>query len=315
MKKALLVIAVLIAAYLGGVTSFSTAKAVRNSAGTYSLATGNPVVSGTTISSYWANNTVGDIATELTNSLDRYGRGGMLAQLKAANGTSGVPSYSFAGSTASGLYSPSTDEVRMVINGATKTAWNALGFYVFDLTNTYGTRILGGIGSYTMTLPDVVPASTLPVTMDTTGALATAQISTNQIADGAVTKAKLATVLSQSSSCGSFSTSSVSFVDVTNLSVTITTVGHPVVIEVIPDEYNDSSIFNNNTTGGWRAAIVDGSNELCAIVSQAAGKIPSTTLRTIAVLSPGTHTLKIKVSVLNVGTVFLYSSKLVAYEL
>ena len=34
--------------------------------GTYSLASGNPVVTGTTISSTWANNTLNDIATALT---------------------------------------------------------------------------------------------------------------------------------------------------------------------------------------------------------------------------------------------------------
>lgn len=41
----------------------------RNGSGTYSLASGNPVVTGTTISSTWANNTLSDIATALTQSL------------------------------------------------------------------------------------------------------------------------------------------------------------------------------------------------------------------------------------------------------
>jgi hypothetical protein len=41
----------------------------RNGSGTYSLAAGNPVVTGTTISSTWANNTLIDIATALTNSV------------------------------------------------------------------------------------------------------------------------------------------------------------------------------------------------------------------------------------------------------
>lgn len=46
----------------------------RNGNGTYSLPAGNPVVTGTTISSTWANNTLGDIATALTQSLANDGQ-------------------------------------------------------------------------------------------------------------------------------------------------------------------------------------------------------------------------------------------------
>ena len=41
----------------------------RNGSGVYNLPAGNPVVTGTTISSTWANNTLTDIATALTGSL------------------------------------------------------------------------------------------------------------------------------------------------------------------------------------------------------------------------------------------------------
>jgi hypothetical protein len=41
----------------------------RNGSGTYNLPAGNPVVTGTTISSTWANNTLTDIATALTGSI------------------------------------------------------------------------------------------------------------------------------------------------------------------------------------------------------------------------------------------------------
>lgn len=41
----------------------------RNGAGTYTLPAGNPVVSGTTITSAWANSTLNDIATALTGSV------------------------------------------------------------------------------------------------------------------------------------------------------------------------------------------------------------------------------------------------------
>lgn len=46
----------------------------RNGSGTYTLPSGNPVVTGTTISSSWANNTLNDIATALTNSIAKDGQ-------------------------------------------------------------------------------------------------------------------------------------------------------------------------------------------------------------------------------------------------
>lgn len=41
----------------------------RNGSGIYSLVAGNPVITGTVVSSTWANNTLSDIATALTGSL------------------------------------------------------------------------------------------------------------------------------------------------------------------------------------------------------------------------------------------------------
>lgn len=41
----------------------------RNGSGTYNLPAGNPVVTGTTITSTWANNTLTDIATALSGSI------------------------------------------------------------------------------------------------------------------------------------------------------------------------------------------------------------------------------------------------------
>ena len=46
----------------------------RNGSGTYTLPAGNPVVTGTTISSTWANNTLSDIGTSLTNSIAKDGQ-------------------------------------------------------------------------------------------------------------------------------------------------------------------------------------------------------------------------------------------------
>lgn len=53
----------------------------RNGTGTYSLPAGNPVVTGTTIATTWANNTLGDIATALTGSVAADGQTPMTGQL------------------------------------------------------------------------------------------------------------------------------------------------------------------------------------------------------------------------------------------
>jgi len=64
----------------------------RNGSGTYNLPAGNPVVTGTTISSAWANNTLSDIATALTNSISADGQTPITGALSGTNGT-----VSFAG--------------------------------------------------------------------------------------------------------------------------------------------------------------------------------------------------------------------------
>ena len=53
----------------------------RNGSGTYSLPAGNPVVTGTTISSSWANNTMNDLAAALTDSVAADGQTPMTGNL------------------------------------------------------------------------------------------------------------------------------------------------------------------------------------------------------------------------------------------
>jgi len=53
----------------------------RNGSGTYSLPAGNPVVTGTTIASTWANNTMTDLAAALTDSVAADGQTPMTGNL------------------------------------------------------------------------------------------------------------------------------------------------------------------------------------------------------------------------------------------
>lgn len=88
----------------------------RDASGTYSLPAGNPVVTGTTITSSWANNTMNDIASALTDSLSRSGQGSMTAGLKLASGTSALPGLSWSAETTSGLYRAGAGDFRWVIS-------------------------------------------------------------------------------------------------------------------------------------------------------------------------------------------------------
>jgi hypothetical protein len=53
----------------------------RNGSGVYSLPAGNPVVTNTTISSTWANNTMNDLAAALTDSVAADGQTPMTGNL------------------------------------------------------------------------------------------------------------------------------------------------------------------------------------------------------------------------------------------
>lgn len=90
----------------------------RNSSGTYSLPTGNPVVSNTLIQSTWANTTMSDLGSSITDSLDRAGRGAMLAPLKNTDGTQVAPSMTFSSEGTLGIYRVGAGVLGFVAGGA-----------------------------------------------------------------------------------------------------------------------------------------------------------------------------------------------------
>lgn len=82
MRKTAFLLSAILAGLVGGIAGTGTMSiAARNGSGTYSLPSGNPVSSGTTISSTWANNTLSDIATALTDSVARDGQSPATANL------------------------------------------------------------------------------------------------------------------------------------------------------------------------------------------------------------------------------------------
>ena len=78
---------------------------------------GNPVVSGTTIDTSWANPTMSDVAQSLTDSLSRDGDGGMLAPFKNVDGTQAAPGITFNLEPGSGFYRFGAGDFRAVISG------------------------------------------------------------------------------------------------------------------------------------------------------------------------------------------------------
>jgi hypothetical protein len=110
----------------------------RNASGVYSLPSAhNPVVALTTIHVDWANTTLADIGVELTNSLDRSGRGAMQAPLQLPDGTAALPSLTFSADLNTGLYRVGADSIGLSTGGTVRlTIASALATLATPLTIT-----------------------------------------------------------------------------------------------------------------------------------------------------------------------------------
>ena len=132
----------------------------RNGSGVYTLPAGNPVVTGTTIASTWANNTMTDLATALTGSLASDGQTTATGNLKMgnnritglANGIASTDAASVAQVTAvtAGLGTMSTQNANAVavtggtINGTTVGATTAAAGRFTTLEATGVTTVQAG---------------------------------------------------------------------------------------------------------------------------------------------------------------------------
>lgn len=116
----------------------------RNASGTYTLPAGNPVVSGSIISSTWANGTFNDVANALTDSLSRSGQGGMSAALRIVDGTVSAPGVAFANETGSGAYRSGAGDWRMTVLGAEILKLLSTGAYITGAMTVSGDVTLNG---------------------------------------------------------------------------------------------------------------------------------------------------------------------------
>jgi hypothetical protein len=108
----------------------------RNGSGTYNLPAGNPVVTGTIISSTWANNTLADMATAITGSIAADGQTPITGALTGTSGTvafAGVGQTKIpAGTTAQRSASPQDGMIRyntdlQQYEGYKNGAWSIFG--------------------------------------------------------------------------------------------------------------------------------------------------------------------------------------------
>lgn len=139
----------------------------RNASGTYSLPAGNPVVTATIISSTWANTTLSDLATEMTDSLDRSGKGGMLAPLQLTDGAVGAPSLTFGSETTMGIYKIGAGSMGITSGSVLRASVTANGAWSFAQP-TDGASVamtIAGVNANVSTLTLTNSSLTSPVFM------------------------------------------------------------------------------------------------------------------------------------------------------
>lgn len=175
------------------------------------------------------------------------------------------------------------------------------------------------------------PLTSLQASGVVTTSIADGAVTTVKIADGNVTNSKLAAVNSIVSGAGTGTTSSTSYVDLTNLSITITTVNRPVMVLV---KYSGSTPLMNVSTNGnpWNTMVTfllerSGSTAgevSCGIIGDTfAGaitrveNIPYTALSFYDIPpSAGTYTYKLRAKLNSSSSVLTYQDiALLGYEI
>lgn len=218
------------------------------------------------------------------------------------------------------------------------------GAYIFrNLTaNSFGVTVEAPnalAANYTLVLP-LVPLSTKFVRIDAAGNMAadveednsTLEVSTGtlQVKDQGITQTQILVraapgstagvgEVAFSSSSGSFTTSSASFVNVTNLSVVITTLGNPVQVSLISDGSGNSGFMGEalGSTASFR--LLSNAGEVARVdVSSSGGistQVPSTSFSHLLIIGAGTYTLTVQASNSAAQTTFCVNTRLVAYEI
>jgi hypothetical protein len=195
----------------------------------------------------------------------------------------------------------------------------------------------GGVGTASIADAGVTTAKIADANV-TTAKLADAAVTTAKLNDGAVTQAKRAALGQQlSSACTSWDTTSTSFGDVTNLSVSITTTGRPVLLALVQSDTsstayvsgeNVSSAQTHAYSGEWqilRGASVVARQTVGASYGNVTDGSKSRLLGSFIPLSAisaydtgavaGTYTYKLQFKATSGAEINVVNVKLMAFEL
>lgn len=258
-----------------------------------------------------------------------------------------VQGISGLASPASATYSAPTFTYKSAATTYGKVSHSDLNIYeaTAGITNAVTIKSPTSLAaSYTLTLPSAAPGSTSYVSMDSSGNLSTVSADTIAAAVTATgannilnvyTRATGSTVAARgfaiSSSSGLFTTTSSSFVDVTNLSVTITTNGRPVFVGLVGD--NGSSVcyigqIGDGSASTSRAEFKILNNTSSTIVGYHQTQVSTGAVAAVTVTVPssslygfdqpiaGTYTYKVQaLAAGGTATTYVARSKLIAYEI
>lgn len=192
-----------------------------------------------------------------------------------------------------------------------------------------GTILTGNIAAATI-LGSNLANGTITATQIASGTVTTTQIAagtilTGNIAAATILRSNVVTLgYALSSSCSTFTTTSGTYTPVTNLSVTITTSGGPVLLQLISDESTNLSLLGIASSSGSSAlqiGIFNGSTLLSNQVLNIANTsnleiIPVSCINHLAIQGAGTYTFSVKIAVTgSSGTGVCEYAKLVAKEL
>lgn len=302
--------------------------------GNYTLTSGQPVVTSTTISSSTHNALMADFAAELTDSLSRSGKGAMTAVLKLVAGALGAPGLSFSSESSTGFFLNAVGDLRAAVSG--NLLWQATIGEAMRLIGP-GTSGATDAGLIVDTLNAISDVTTRLLSVNNHGSNVAYVTSAGAayfdgavrvngaptLTDHAVRLSDLHAAGSRSSSCGTY-TMTGSMADVTNLSVSVTTHGGPVLVTLTPESSgtNSSAIHGILSAGTGamylqylRGATVVG-KYMCtrgSDTTSASFTIPASFV-CIDTPAAGTYTYKMQAQV-SLGSGFLENYQLYAREL